>query len=241
MKRYKILYMALLLLFLTGCGEKSSLVLMVFGEGFTVTSAEGKTLGYAGGVFSGDMTVNGQQRADSDEAGAQYYLEVPGSESFTCRFERAGSQMFGLAPDYSLDGNDPSDEKPFREYTMSGDHLESATITVEGEMEAVSGENGIVTAAFHLDCAALGGQGFVRFSGAVGNRASIQPDGARNQFSFSGFLPGDCVLSYTGAQSNPWVTVTLSAGSGTIDLSQVAEGQITLWEAGYEAQTLTIS
>lgn len=206
----------------------------------TVTNAEGKTLRYSGGAFSGSMAVKEQQSAASGKAGSKgrYYVEVAGSESFSCQWEEAGSYLFGLMPHYSLDGSHPDGGELYTEYTVSGDCLERVSITAEGRIDAVSEKNGLLTAAFSFPCDALGAHGYVRFSGVVGGNVSIWPNGPQNQFSFSGLLPGDCVLSYTGAVSSPWITVALEAGSGTLDFSRVAEGQIILQEDGREARIL---
>lgn len=238
MKRSRIFCVLFLLLLLVGCGKKESMVLAVSGGDFTITSAEGKSLRCSGG-FSGDLTVNRRQGGDADAGELEWpsFLEVAGGKGFTCQWDAAGGQKFGLLPNYSMDGGAGGGES-LREYTLSGDRLERASITAEGMMEADSGEDGLVEAAFSLPCGALGSHGFVRFSGAAGDRVSVRPDEAGSRFSFSGFLPGDCVLSYAGEQSDPWVSVTLEAGSGTIDLSGAAEGRIILQEDGREARVL---
>lgn len=241
MKRFRIICMTLLLFLLAGCTESTPPVtLTVSGENFTISNAEGKTLQHSGGAFSGSMIVNGQQSADSGQAGLndRYYLEVAGSGSFSCQWEAAGSYRFGLLPRYSLDGSHPDSGELYAEYTVSGDCLEHVSITAEGGINAVSEKNGFLTAAFSLPCDALGAHGYASFSGAADGDVSVQPNGAQNQFSFSGFLPGDCVLSYTGTECDPWITVALEVGSGTLDLSRVAEGQITIQEDGREARVL---
>lgn len=239
MKQSQILCAAFALLLLAGCGKKDSVVLAVSGGDFTITSAEGKSLRCSGGAFSGDLAVDRRQGGDEDAGGLEWpsFLEAAGGKGFTCQWDAAGGWKFGLLPHYSMDGG-PGGGGYHGEYTVSGDRLKSVSITAEGGMEADSEEGGLVQAAFSLPCGALGPHGFVRFSGAAGERASVRPDGGQGRFSFSGFLPGDCVLSYAGAQSDPWVSVTLEAGSGTIDLSGAAEGRITLQEDGREARAL---
>lgn len=240
MKRLWILCLTVLLFLLSGCGKEAPLTLAVSGEGFTITNAEGKSLQYSGGAFSGDMAVREWQGSDSNRGTleGQYFLEVPESKSFTCQWDEMGSHMFGLLPNYSLGGSDSDNGGAYREYTVSGDCLKSVTAAAEGEIVAVSGKGGMLAVAFSLPCDVLGPHGFVRFSGAGGEQASVRPDEAGSQFSFSGFLPGDCVLSYTGAEAGPWVTVILESGSGTLDFSRAAEGQIILQEDGCEAQIL---
>lgn len=235
MKRLQILCAAFALFLLAGCGKKDPVVLAVSGGDFTITSAEGKSLRRSGGAFSGDLAVDRRQGGDADAGELEWpsFLEVAGGKGFTCRWDAAGGRKFGLLPNYSMDGGGYN-----REYTVSGDQLKSVSITAEGMMEADSGEGGLVQAAFSLPCGALDSHGFVRFSGAAGERVSVRPDEAGSRFSFSGFLPGDCVLSYAGAQSDPWVSVTLEVGSGTIDLSGAAEGRIILQEDGREAKIL---
>lgn len=237
MKRSQILCAAFALLLLAGCGKKDPVILAVSGGDFTITSAEGKSLRCSGGVFSGDLAVDRRQGGDAGGLEWPSFLEAAGGKGFTCQWDAAGGWKFGLLPNYSMDGG-PGGGGYHREYTVSGDRLKSASITAEGVMEADSGEGGLVQAAFSLPCGALDSHGFVRFSGAAGERASVRPDEAGSRFSFSGFLPGDCVLSYAGAQSDPWVAVTLEAGSGTIDLSGAAEGRIILQEDGREAKIL---
>lgn len=237
MKRSQILCAAFALLLLSGCGKKDPVVLAVSGEGFTITNAEGKSLRYSGGVFSGDLAVDRRQGGDAGGLEWPSFLEAAGGKGFTCQWDETGGWKFGLLPNYSTDGG-PGGGGYHREYTVSGDRLKSASITAEGVMEADSGEGGLAQAALSLPCDVLGTHGFVRFSGAVGEHASVRPDEAGSRFSFSGFLPGECTLSYAGAQSDPWVAVTLELGSGTIDLSGAAEGRIILQEDGREAQIL---
>ena len=239
MKQFRITCMAFLLFLLVGCVENTPPVtLPISGENFTVSNAEGKILEHSGGTFSGSMAAKDWQSAASGQAGSkgQYYVEVAGSESFSCQWDEAGSYMFGLLPNYSLDSSHPDSGEPHEEYTVSGDCLERVFITAEGRIDAVSGEGGLLAAALSLPCDALGAYGYVRFSGAAGGDVSVWPNGPQNQFGFSGFLPGTCVLSYTGAESSPWVTVTLEIGSGTLDFSQAAQGQVILQEEGREAR-----
>lgn len=247
MARYRIICMTLLfMLLLTGCREKAekpSLTFSVSGESFTVTNAEGENLRCSGGAFSGGMTVREQQSVDLGltDSDSQHILEVANSKTLSCQWDEVGSHTFSLLPNHSLGGNSSGSEELYREYSVSGECLETAAITVEGKVDAVTGENGLLEAAFSLPCDALDAHGYVRFSGAAKGSVSVQPDEEHSQFRFSGFLPGGCVLSYAGAQSNPWVSITLDVGSGVIDLSRLTQGQVILQEDGREVQVLTIS
>lgn len=233
-----IALVCMLSLLLAGCGEERTLVITASGGEFSVTSAGGKSLQYADDAFSGDMTVYDQRSWDLGYQGDRQYLhllEVPYSKSFTYQCGGTSSQRFGIVTDPAMAAGSPE----YREYSVHGDGLETITLAPNGEM-AATGSEGLIVAAFSLRCDALGDHGFVRFSGMIGDSASVQPDEETSRISFSGFLPGDCVLSYAGEVSSHWVTVTLEAGSGTLDLSDVANGVLTLKEDGLEAISVEV-
>lgn len=243
MARYKIICTALLMLLLAGCGNKAPIIAVVSGQSYTVTNAEGKSVRYSDDTFSGDMIVSEQQGMDTGQKVQQYryFLEVPYSKSFTCQCDKPDSQTFGLLLGYDLSGNDPSYEGHYEQYTVSGEQLETITITVNGEMAVTAAEDGFMKTTFSLPCDALGELGVVQFLGAVGDNASVSPAENPGQFSFSGFLPGECVLSYTGTESSQWNVIALNVGSGTIDLSTVPDGFLVVTENDRDACVINLN
>lgn len=238
MKRYQVVCLTLCLLLplflLAGCGE-GNLLLNVSGEGFTVTNAEGRSMEYADGAFSGDMTVNDQQTTDVGPQGFAHFLTVPYSGSFTYQCKGVRHQSFGIMTELDRGPGDPD----CNQYSVTGSGLDDITITPDGEMTA-AGYGGFMTASFSMPCAALEAHGFVSFSGAIGASASVQPYAETGLIRFSGFLPGDCTLSYAGAAAEPLLTVTLEVGSGTIDLTGLAGGVLTIQEDGCEVRSIDV-
>lgn len=221
-------------LLLTGCGAGNQTIgLAVRGSDFRVVNKEGETVNYSSGEFSGTMDLIHQQTANDVGAEDRYLLEVSRSDHFTYQCDGSGGQLFGIVTDPDLNISEPD----YSEYTVSGMGMETITVTPDGEM-SFSGNDMAVETAFSMPCASLGEHGFVRFSGSADSNASVSVDTETGRILFSGISPGSSTLSYAGTVSNSWVTIELSVGTGSIDLSKLGEGQIIIAEDGCEEQII---
>lgn len=221
-------------LLLTGCGAGNQTIgLAVLGSDFRVVNKEGETVNYSSGEFSGTMDLIHQQAANDVGAEDRYLLEVSRSDHFTYQCDGSGGQLFGIVTDPDLNISEPD----YSEYTVSGMGMETITVTPDGEM-SFTGNDMAVETAFSMPCASLGEHGFVRFSGSADSNASVSVDAETGRILFSGISPGSSALSYAGTVSNSWVTIELSVGTGSIDLSKLGEGQIIIAEDGCEEQII---
>ena len=221
-------------LLLTGCGAGNQTIgLAVLGSDFRVVNKEGETVNYSSGEFSGTMDLIHQQTANDVGAEDRYLLEVSRSDHFTYQCDGSGGQLFGIVTDPDLNISEPD----YSEYTVSGMGMETITVTPDGEM-SFTGNDMAVETAFSMPCASLGEHGFVRFSGSADSNASVSVDAETGRILFSGISPGSSALSYAGTVSNSWVTIELSVGTGSIDLSKLGEGQIIIAEDRCEEQII---
>ena len=221
-------------LLLTGCGAGNQTIgLAVRGSDFRVVNKEGETVNYSSGEFSGTMDLIHQQAANDVGAEDRYLLEVSRSDHFTYQCDGSGGQLFGIVTDPDLNISEPD----YSEYTVRGMGMETITVTPDGEM-SFTGNDMAVETAFSMPCASLGEHGFVRFSGSADSNASVSVDAETGRILFSGISPGSSALSYAGTVSNSWVTIELSVGTGSIDLSKLGEGQIIIAEDGCEEQII---
>ena len=125
------------------------------------------------------------------------------------------------------------------EYTVSGIGMETITVTPDGEM-TFSGNDAFADIAGSMPCETLGEHGFIRLSIGTAETATVSIDAENSKIHFSGLSAGDMALSYAGTVSNSLLTIELSAGSGSIDFSELDMGQIILAEDGHEDQIITV-
>ena len=237
MRYTKVIFSLALLIALTGCNtEEQTIGLSARGDSFDISNAEGETVSCRGGDFSGDMDlINQQIFEDVSESADRYLLEVAFSDSFTYQCEGDGGQLFGIVSDPNLDVS----SEGYFEYTVSGIGMETITVTPDGEM-TFSGNDAFADIAGSMPCETLGEHGFIRLSIGTAETATVSIDAENSKIHFSGLSAGDLVFSYGGTASNSLLMVELSAGSGSIDFSELDSGQIILAEDGCEDQVITV-
>ena len=237
MRYGKAVFSLALLIALAGCNaETQTIGLTARGNSFDVSNSEGEAVSCRSGDFSGDMElINQQILEDAPESADWYLLEAAFSDSFTYQCEGDGGQLFGIVSDPNLDVS----AEGYFEYTVSGTGMETITITPDGEM-TFSGDDALAEIACSMPCEDLGEHGFIRLSGGTTETATVSIDVENSRIHFSGLSAGDVVLSYAGTVSNPWLTVELSAGDGSIDFSELDMGQIILAEDGYEDRVIEV-
>lgn len=228
MRSILLLVSAFVLLSCAGCGEKRTVCLTVGDTDFQISNSRGKTLTYDGG-FSGDMELISQSFVAGAGEGqcGEYRLEVPYSETFTYHGEPGRPQNLGVF--FSLDAGS-------REYAVSGTGLEETVIALTGEL-TLTGEAMEFQVFLSLPCPGLGEHGCVRLWGRGMDKVTFKA--TETGIEFSGLEPEGACLSYAGAVENPYVALNLEVGSGTLDFSRVADGEILVTEDGCEPQTVS--
>ena len=226
-----------LLIALTGCSaEQQTIGLTARGNSYDISNAEGEAVSFRNGDFSGDMDLLNQQIfEDASASEDRYLLETASSGSFTYQCEGDGEQLFGIASDPNLNVS----TEGYFEYTVNGIGLETITITPDGEM-TFSGSDAFAEISGSMPCENLGEHGFIRMSAGTTGTATVSIDVENSKIHFSGLSAGDLVFSYGGTASNSLLMVELSAGSGSIDFSELDMGQIILAEDGHEDQIITV-
>ena len=237
MRYLKVIFSLTLLIALTGCNSETQTIgLTARGNSFDISNAEGETVSCRSGDFSGDMDlINQQIFEDAPESADRYLLETAFSDSFTYQCEGDGGQLFGIVSDPNLDVS----TEGYFEYTVSGIGMETITVTTDGEM-TFSGNDAFADIAGSMPCETLGEHGFIRLSIGTAETATVSIDAENSKIHFSGLSAGDMALSYAGTVSNSLLTIELSAGSGSIDFSELDMGQIILAEDGHEDQIIKV-
>ena len=237
MRYLKMIFLITLLIAFSGCnGKRQTIGLSVRGNNFDISNTEGETVNCRNGGFSGDMDLINQQVLEEPSGSAdRYLLEVAFSDSFTYQCEGDGGQLFGIVSAPNLDVS----SEGYFEYTVSGIGMETITVTPDGKM-TFSGNEAFADIAGSMPCENLGEHGFIRLSAGTTETATVSIDVENSKIHFSGLSAGEMVLSYAGTVSNSLLTVELSAGSGSIDFSELDMGQIILAEDGHEDQIITV-
>ena len=202
------------LLVCAGCAEAQtpeSVSLHVGGGEYTIVSDE-DSLTYRDG-FSGPMPILNQTELDIDSTD-QHYLEVPFRQQFTYECLEGEQQKFGIAM---------LQNEEIREYSASGTGIQTITLDLSGAV-SLSGEDMSFTIFLSVPCDSLGDKGCVRFYGTGEDTVSLAVKG--DTLSFSGVDPASASLSYAGTVSNPYVALNLEKDSGTIRLTDVADGTL---------------
>lgn len=226
-----------LLAVLAGChAEEQTIGLTARGNSFDISNTEGETISCRSGDLSGDMDLAGQQVIqDASALADRYLLEVAFSDCFTYQSDSGGGQLFGIVSDPELNVSAPG----YFEYTISGDGIETITISPNGEL-TFSGNDAWAEIACSMPCDSLGEHGFIRLSAGTTETAEVRVDAENGKIHFSGLSVGDIALSYAGAESDPWLAIELSAGSGSIDLSRLDAGQMIVAEDGCEDRVIEV-
>ena len=185
---------------------------------FTITDACGNALTHQN-EFSGSLNITDQEHLDEMPGYiGEYRLEVPYSDEF--RYERLGETPEGEQQIFSIS---TIQDTNLAEYSVSGTSIEEITIDFSGKV-SFCGNDMTFNVFLSMPCNGLGEKGCIRFYGAANKEAHFKIEG--DMIKFSGVEPETGAISYAGKVSNPYVYLALETGEGTIDLSDVGEGNI---------------
>ena len=204
--------------------------LRVANSEFSITDANGNSLTHQDD-FSGSLSIIDQSYIDAaDKVGGEYILCVPSSEQFTYQHLSGNRQIFGI-----VIGEDDG----VTEYSVSGTGIDKITIDCGGKV-SFSGNSMVFTVFLSMPCNGLGELGCVRFYGTAKSDASFSV--SDDTLEFTGVEPGSGTISYAGDGTirNPGVSLNTDYREGTIDFSDVENGNLLLSAAG-DIQKITVN
>lgn len=197
-----------------------SLSFLAYKGAFTVTSAEDQTLSYDGSAASGTMELL-EQASMTDAANREvFFARIPYSEHFT--FQLTGS------PQSQQWGFDMAEvHRPY--FTVRADgKVKSFEYDAAGDLLVYADEGAGLDLTIGMPDSSLGERGWVRLLiTSAGDEVRLEARG--NTLSFSGldYQSGASVtLDYGGVFSGQSKVIELTSGSGALDLSGIASGDI---------------
>lgn len=199
----------------------ASVSFLAYKVAFELTNAQGQTLSYDGTAVSGAMELL-EQSEMSDASGTEiFYAQLPYSEHFTCRLpeELAQDRQWGF----------DMTEIHRTYFTARGvGNVDSIEYDAAGDLYVAGDAGSALDLTIGMPDSSLGERGWVRLEIKSGEE-EVRLEARGNTLSYSGLEAGDISLSYGGGLfSGQGVTLKLTSGSGTLDISNIANGEVSV-------------
>lgn len=205
-----------------GDEEPDIVFFLTYKDAFAVTNEEGQVLSYDNEAFSSTMDIFEQKYGDGLEPDT-FFAKLPYSGHYVC--ERV-DELAQLEESYfSVGAIIPG--CGFRNYfsVKSSGILQRVEYDESGELYIAGDTGSVLEIAMSMCDGVLGKEGFVRFALASSHEEmDLKVQG--NMLSFSGLEPQPIILYCGGVSPMLQEVLELTCDSGTIELSEDADGKL---------------